>query len=78
VEVARWNGSTKMQVASSSGNPASRWLVMILMSGLTRESAGYDTGQCPYDTFWGARYAIVGDQYGQHVGIMSSSEGSPH
>lgn len=38
------------------------------------KGAGYDTVQCPYDTFWGARYAIVADPDGQHVGIMSPSD----
>jgi catechol 2,3-dioxygenase-like lactoylglutathione lyase family enzyme len=28
----------------------------------------------PYDTFWGARYAIVEDPDGNHVGIMSRSD----
>jgi uncharacterized glyoxalase superfamily protein PhnB len=34
-------------------------------------SAGYRAVQCPYDAFWGARYAIVADPDSQHVGIMS-------
>ncbi len=33
--------------------------------------AGYDGQQVPYDTFWGARYAIVADPNGLDVGIMS-------
>jgi uncharacterized glyoxalase superfamily protein PhnB len=37
-------------------------------------AAGYMVVQCPYDAFWGARYAIVGDPDGLHVGIMSPSE----
>jgi uncharacterized glyoxalase superfamily protein PhnB len=37
-------------------------------------TAGYASVQIPYDTFWGARYAIVGDPDGHHVGIMSPSE----
>lgn len=36
---------------------------------LTR--AGYSGLQSPYDTFWGARYAIVEDPDGNHVGLMS-------
>jgi len=36
--------------------------------------AGYDGVQCPYDTFWGARYAVVADPDGHHVGIMSPSD----
>ena len=34
-------------------------------------AAGFRGVQCPYDTFWGARYAIVADPDGLHVGIMS-------
>jgi len=33
--------------------------------------AGYTGEQPPYDTFWGARYAIVEDPDGHPVGIMS-------
>jgi catechol 2,3-dioxygenase-like lactoylglutathione lyase family enzyme len=33
--------------------------------------AGYNGEQRPYDTFWGARYAIVQDPDGNPVGIMS-------
>lgn len=33
--------------------------------------AGYPASQPPYDAFWGARYAIVVDPDGRHVGIMS-------
>lgn len=33
--------------------------------------AGYSGLQPPYDTFWGARYAIVEDPDGNHVGLMS-------
>jgi uncharacterized glyoxalase superfamily protein PhnB len=39
-------------------------------------SAGHPAVQRPYDTFWGARYAIVADPDGQHVGIMSPSDES--
>jgi uncharacterized glyoxalase superfamily protein PhnB len=34
-------------------------------------AAGYTGSQPPYDTFWGARYAVVEDPDGNHVGIMS-------
>lgn len=34
-------------------------------------AAGYGGPQPPYDTFWGARYAIVEDPDGNHVGLMS-------
>lgn len=33
--------------------------------------AGYAGLQSPYDAFWGARYAIVEDPDGNHVGLMS-------
>lgn len=35
---------------------------------------GYASAQEPYDTFWGARYAIVEDPDGNHVGFMSPSD----
>ncbi len=34
-------------------------------------SAGHPGQQPPYDTFWGARYAVVEDPDGNAVGIMS-------
>lgn len=37
-------------------------------------SLGHPSAQPPYDTFWGARYAIVEDPDGHHVGIMSPSD----
>lgn len=37
-------------------------------------NAGYQGAQAPYDTFWGARYAIVEDPDGNHIGIMSPSD----
>jgi len=33
--------------------------------------AGYVGLQPPYDAFWGARYAVVEDPDGNHVGLMS-------
>lgn len=39
-------------------------------------TAGYAGVQVPYDAFWGARYAIVADPDGNHVGIMSPSDES--
>jgi uncharacterized glyoxalase superfamily protein PhnB len=32
---------------------------------------GHRSSQPPFDAFWGARYAIVEDPDGNHVGIMS-------
>jgi predicted enzyme related to lactoylglutathione lyase len=34
-------------------------------------AAAHDGLQPPFDTFWGARYAIVEDPNGNHVGLMS-------
>ena len=48
---------------------ASRDAVDERYSALT--GAGYEGVQAPYDTFWGARYAIVADPDGNHVGLMS-------
>lgn len=36
--------------------------------------AGNRSLQEPYDAFWGARYAIVEDPDGRHVGLMSPSD----
>ena len=38
--------------------------------------AGYPGRQPPYDTFFGARYAIVADPDGNDVGIMSPPDPS--
>jgi catechol 2,3-dioxygenase-like lactoylglutathione lyase family enzyme len=37
-------------------------------------SAGYQGVQPPFDAFWGARYAVVEDPSGNHVGLMSPSD----
>jgi catechol 2,3-dioxygenase-like lactoylglutathione lyase family enzyme len=34
-------------------------------------AAGYTGRQPPHDAFWGARYAVVEDPDGNHVGLMS-------
>ena len=34
-------------------------------------ASGYEGRQPPYDTFWGARYAVVADPDGNDVGLMS-------
>jgi hypothetical protein len=39
--------------------------------------AGYVIHLEPIDAFWGARYAIIDDPDGNHIGIMSPSDG-PH
>jgi uncharacterized glyoxalase superfamily protein PhnB len=40
-------------------------------------SAGYSGHLEPFDAFWGARYAVVDDPDGNHIGIMSPSD-RPH
>jgi uncharacterized glyoxalase superfamily protein PhnB len=40
--------------------------------------AGYRAHMEPIDAFWGARYAIIDDPDGNHVGIMSSSDRAEH
>lgn len=37
-------------------------------------SAGHRGLQAPFDAFWGARYAVVEDPDGNHVGLMSPSD----
>lgn len=37
-------------------------------------AAGFMGRQCPFDAFWGARYAIVADPDGRDVGLMSPPE----
>jgi uncharacterized glyoxalase superfamily protein PhnB len=39
-------------------------------------AAGHAAVQPPFDAFWGARYAIVADPDGNHVGLMSPSDES--
>ena len=39
-------------------------------------AAGYEGRQPPYDTFWGARYAVVADPDGNDVGLMSPLDDS--
>ncbi len=40
--------------------------------------SGYAAHMAPIDAFWGARYSIVDDPDGNHVGIMSSSDARDH
>jgi uncharacterized glyoxalase superfamily protein PhnB len=37
---------------------------------------GHRSSQPPYDAFWGARYAIVEDPDGNHIGLMSARDPS--
>lgn len=48
---------------------ASRDAVDATYADLT--GAGYESQQAPYDTFWGARFAVVADPDGNAVGLMS-------
>lgn len=50
----------------------SRNAVDALFADMTAD--GYRGVQPPWDAFWGARYAILEDPDGNHVGIMSPSE----
>jgi uncharacterized glyoxalase superfamily protein PhnB len=40
----------------------------------TLNGLGHRTSQPPFDAFWGARYAIVEDPDGNHIGFMSPSD----
>lgn len=42
----------------------------------TLKGLGHPSAQAPWDAFWGARYAIVCDPDGNHIGIMSPSDPS--
>jgi uncharacterized glyoxalase superfamily protein PhnB len=35
---------------------------------------GHKSAQPPFDAFWGARYAIIEDPDGTHIGIMSPAD----
>ncbi len=37
-------------------------------------ATGHPSSQPPFDAFWGARYAIIVDPDGNHVGVMSPSD----
>ena len=50
----------------------SRREVDLLYGALT--GAGHKGIQPPYDAFWGARYAVLADPDGNHVGLMSPME----
>jgi uncharacterized glyoxalase superfamily protein PhnB len=51
---------------------ATRGAVDSLYRKLTK--AGHTGVRPPWDAFWGARYAIIADPDGNHVGIMSPSD----
>ena len=66
-----WNGTTGGSNVLGFA-VESRERVDSLYSDLV--AAGYRAHQPPYDTFWGARYAIVDDPDGNAVGLMSPIE----
>jgi uncharacterized glyoxalase superfamily protein PhnB len=37
-------------------------------------NAGHHGVQWPYDTFWGARFAVVADPDGHQIGLMSPQD----
>jgi uncharacterized glyoxalase superfamily protein PhnB len=65
--------------AESTPTAAARTIISFSLS--TREgvderyrdlvAAGFAGLQAPYDAFWGARYAVVEDPDGRHVGLVS-------
>ncbi len=73
--------STAFTPQWDAGWPASQSGVVVGFRMATREDvddlyeeltgAGHVGQQAPYDTFWGARYAIVEDPSGNAVGLMS-------
>lgn len=73
--------SGKFAAQWNAGWPAAQSGVVVGFRTATREdvdgfyeeltSAGYVGQQPPYDTFWGARYAIIQDPSGNAVGLMS-------
>lgn len=74
VEFARswnrgWNGKTGGGMGVIGFRLPSRDAVDRVYEELT--CAGYESQQPPYDTFWGARFAIVSDPDGNGVGLMS-------
>ena len=67
---AGWRGQSDRQARAVLGfSVPSREAVDEKYRELTK--AGYTGRQPPYDTFWGARYAIVADPDGNDVGLMS-------
>ena len=71
--VRQWNGGFTVTPGAAMGvlgfNVASRDAVDAIHADLV--AAGHASQQAPYDTFWGARYAVVADPDGHAVGIMS-------
>jgi uncharacterized glyoxalase superfamily protein PhnB len=68
---ASWRAGEQVRVVLGFKVP-SRDAVDERYASLT--AAGYAAVQPPFDAFWGARYAIVADPDGNHVGLMSPSD----
>ena len=72
----QWNAGWRSRRDGAMGvlgfSLASREAVDDLYAELT--DAGYRSQQAPYDTFWGARYAIVEDPDGNAVGLTSATD----
>jgi catechol 2,3-dioxygenase-like lactoylglutathione lyase family enzyme len=66
---AGWRGGSGGGRAVMTFDLPSRDAVDTLYADLT--GAGYAGQQAPYDTFWGARFAVVEDPDGNAVGLMS-------
>ena len=71
---AAWRGPTGSSRALLGFAVATREAVDERYADLV--AAGYQGRQPPYDTFWGARYAVVADPDGNDVGIMSPQDDS--
>ena len=69
----QWNRGWRSGAEGAAGvigfRVSSREAVDEIYESLT--SAGSAGQQAPYDTFWGARYAVVQDPDGNAVGLMS-------
>ena len=69
----QWSAGRRSRAEGAMGvllfHVSSREAVDELHAELT--NAGYRSQQAPYDTFWGARCAIVEDPDGNAVGLMS-------
>jgi uncharacterized glyoxalase superfamily protein PhnB len=67
-----WRGNTAGGNVLLGFSLSSRRAVDTAYVRLTK--AGHRGLMPPYDAFWGARYAIVRDPDGNHVGLMSPSD----
>lgn len=69
---AEWRNSAAGNSVLITAQLASRSDVDTTYDRLTL--AGYAAIQPPYDTFWGARYAVVADPEGNSVGLESPTD----